>query len=232
MADGLTVKVYAKLKDPKVLQMVAGSQQMLSQKAEQAKGPAQDALKNMLTGLKIETDEKTATVVATLKLDSGQTDKLAGQIIEGLVEARFRAKRVADASNLRQIAVACAMYANDHGGQRPEKLADLKGKYIPTPRVFVSPADEHPPTVGDLKTSYVYIGKTSGREQPSLIVAYTRKGVFGSGRNCLCSDGSVRWATEEQIQKDFARSYELALKSMPKASDEDKARLKTFFEIK
>ena len=56
-----------------------------------------------------------------------------------LTSLRSKAQAAASLSNARQIAMACKLYAADHGGKFPPSLQGLVPDYLPNAAIFVSP---------------------------------------------------------------------------------------------
>ncbi|MDP2896554.1 MAG: DUF3352 domain-containing protein [bacterium] len=76
--------------------------------------------------------------------DSGGAEQILAQmavmyVLPKLASARGRAQETACLSNLRQLSVACMMYANDHDDVLPSKLSDLHPEYVPGTDVFLCP---------------------------------------------------------------------------------------------
>lgn len=61
-------------------------------------------------------------------------------VVPAVFSAREKAMEVACVSNLRQLSVACIMYATDHGAL-PVKLSDLHPEYLSTTDVFLCPVN-------------------------------------------------------------------------------------------
>lgn len=110
-------------------------------------------------------------------------------------------------SNMKQIGLACLIYALDHKDVLPPNLAVLGEKgYIKKegfPKLIKCFAS---------KEEYVYIGagkSTRKVKNPSrTIIAYDRKPVHDNGRNVLFGDGHCEWMPEEEFQKRLAEQKE------------------------
>jgi prepilin-type processing-associated H-X9-DG protein len=131
-------------------------------------------------------------------------------LLPALNRAREAGNRVKCASNLRQIALAAQMYANENQGNLPPDLPTLfKGGNL-QPDVLICPATNHVAASGtpsfqlgkDL--SYVYVGKGMRSDSPiDAVVAYEppsdhTPGQTGvrSGGNVLFADGHVEFVTD------------------------------------
>lgn len=126
-----------------------------------------------------------------------------------------RAKRSAwaavCASNLKQIGLACHMYAMDHDGRFPDTLAELSDKYVEL-QCFFCPGDHGGHTgkyVNDLDSaaaSYILVPGLSPSDDPDTVLAYD-KSVWnhgGTGKNVCFVDGRVRFIEVDRIvEKDF-----------------------------
>ena len=62
-------------------------------------------------------------------------------VLPAVFSAREKAMEVACAANLRQLSVACMMYANDHNDVLPSKLSELHPNYVPGTDIFVCPVN-------------------------------------------------------------------------------------------
>ncbi len=72
----------------------------------------------------------------------------AGMLMPAVSTARQRAHAVSCASNLRQVGIACIMYAYDHNERLPQSLAAVK-EYVGDDSVFTCPVTGH---------DYLYFG--------------------------------------------------------------------------
>jgi len=63
-----------------------------------------------------------------LTLDDKQIDTMITVLRPPLLRARRMAKRTASMNNMRQIILACMMFAQDHKDQWPDKLSQLVEK--------------------------------------------------------------------------------------------------------
>jgi hypothetical protein len=103
----------------------------------------------------------------TLHLDMDQSLKLTAIILPAMAKAREQATRMRSLSSLRQVLLACIVYANDHKNEFPAdlktllKTADLPAEALRNPR---APEKE---------TGYVYVRPTKGASAPAeQVVAY------------------------------------------------------------
>jgi prepilin-type processing-associated H-X9-DG protein len=130
---------------------------------------------------------------------------LLGMGLPRMANARQSAQRVACMSNMRQIAMACNMYAADNKGKLPDKLGALT-QYLQAPQVFLCPrlGQKVPADVQsardkwagwvDEHSDYVYLGagqKLAAIRQPAqTIILYDKPGNHGGGNvNLAFADG-------------------------------------------
>lgn len=141
---------------------------------------------------------------------------LISVLLPSLCKARETPNRAKCASNLHQIGLAIALYAQDNGGQYPPSLAVLPGLEQITPAVMICPSsnDEASSAAGtagivaELSAaetnapghkhclSYIYTGKglTTATAKETTVVAYEPlENHQGDGTNVLFGDGHAEW---------------------------------------
>jgi len=115
--------------------------------------------------------------------------------------------RVRCANNLRQIGLACLMYANDHANQYPDNLSVVLRDEDITPEVFVCPSSNDTPARGPTKQalaanltagghlSYIYVGKglTSAAPADAVLAYEPLANHRGEGMEVLYADGHVEF---------------------------------------
>lgn len=143
--------------------------------------------------------ERVATVVIAI---------LVGLIIFAVADgwaptrARESAKRASCKMNLRQIRIACQIYADDNGGWFPDRLEQLYPIHTDnSAKIFSCPSN--PATWADFTRGTVTEKSTSYRLVPGLradvpgpfILAYdaSPQAHGGDGPNVAYTDGSVTW---------------------------------------
>jgi len=139
----------------------------------------------------------------------GQTAMLTSVLLPALNRSREMAKRVACASNLRQIGQGILMYADNHQGNYPPDLGTLVKTGNLTAMFFVCPsANTHPPggMTADqsadwvnANSDYIYIGANLKTGDPKVVpsttvVCYEKDDNHGgNGMNLLFADGHVEF---------------------------------------
>ncbi len=122
---------------------------------------------------------------------------LAGMLTPALSGSREKARRVSSSNNLKQMGLSLAMYAEQHAGQLPGSLDDLKG----------IAGDEAIFRDVSSGTRFVYLGadrkwQSGGGRQ---VLAYSPR-EQDAGRNVLFSDGSVQWINNTQFNEAMSGS--------------------------
>jgi prepilin-type processing-associated H-X9-DG protein len=124
-------------------------------------------------------------------------------IIPAVIRAKENAQRAMCTNNMRQLAVACIMYANDHDGVLPSKLSDVYPAYVPDLDLFVCPVHKGKKISKeriDAESDYKLLipGKNLGEiERPAETVMISEKEPnHRGGRNAAYADGHVEWVSE------------------------------------
>ena len=141
------------------------------------------------------TRQYSALGLSLSSLSGGGAGIVAAMALPALNQAREKARRINCMNNLKQIGLACHMYADKHDGRFPAKLEDLTDGFLPSSKVFQCPS-----AIGGQEISYVYM---SGRivSDSDKILAYDADGNHrGQGRNVLFVDGHVQWMIETEFQ--------------------------------
>jgi prepilin-type processing-associated H-X9-DG protein len=158
-------------------------------------------LRQQPPGLKPEqTDLLTPTVQndqLILELKEAQLMTVASALAGPLHEARLQAMRVQSMSNIRQILLACHMYAADNQGQWPDDLTGLE-KYFgageQAKRIMTNPLRP------EVKPAYVYLkpADPGGADAASKAVLYESHTDFGRGVAVGFADGHVEYVANRQ----------------------------------
>ncbi len=118
--------------------------------------------------------------------------------------------RVICKSNLRQIGLACLMYADDNNGFFPPHFAALVPVYVDNARIFS--CNRNPSRWRDFNggrataasSSYAYVGGLSASAPFEVILAYDRTPHNRAGRYVLFADAHVEWRREKNFQEELA----------------------------
>jgi len=143
---------------------------------------------------------------------------LAGMLLPALGSAREKARRINCAANLKQIGLACKMYANDYSEAFPPDFKTLvEQKYLDAYKVYMCPSTSH--TAGsspeDVENpahcDYLYFGAghTEAEIGSEVVLACDRPGNHTRYFNLLFGDGHVASlpgnSLEDALQKNHAR---------------------------
>jgi prepilin-type processing-associated H-X9-DG protein len=111
---------------------------------------------------------------------------MAAMFLPALSSAREKARDVNCMSNVKQIGLACAMYADQHDGRLPRGFDDLKD-VIPTTKVFVCPSAKDP-----THYSYEFMGVTNKwQDDPDVVILRETEANHRGRRTLLYNDGHV-----------------------------------------
>jgi len=118
--------------------------------------------------------------------------------------SRGMATRVKCSNNLRQVGIACQMYAVDNNDRFPPSLEALVPKYIENARVLRCP--------GSSGANYVYLKGRRPAMSGKTILAYGPAGSHGSGGfNVLFVDAHVEaWAGSRRAELEAAAARQEA----------------------
>jgi prepilin-type processing-associated H-X9-DG protein len=115
--------------------------------------------------------------------------------------ARHQARQVAGASNLRQLGVACIMYASNNDGRFPASLEELVERGQVTANALRSPG--RPPGAA----SYVYVAGQTSASQGGNVLVYERP--RGDGRVTICFlDGHVETKDSDAFRQALLATYQ------------------------
>jgi len=135
--------------------------------------------------------------------ESGGAEQVWMQLVVAMFVPRFfEAKENAQSavciSNLKQLAMACILYANDHEGVLPFRLSELYPEYVGGLEVFVCPVSgkEISRATIDAMSDYrlAIPGANLGelKEQENTVMLVEKDPRHGSGRNVAYADGHVQ----------------------------------------
>ena len=157
---------------------------------------------------------------------------VVGWLVLGLFPVAWQpvrepARRATCKCNLRQIGLACHMYADDYDGEFPSGLQGLHPTYCDNPKVFKCPSGEasyedfRARTVTEKSSSYVYVPGLRADMPSELILGCDkpenhpakreRFRRHEAGRNVLFVDAHVEWwpgTREAELQARLRRQSE------------------------
>lgn len=131
-----------------------------------------------------------------------------------LQNARADARRTMCVHNLKQVAIALKMFADDHEGGYPDKISGLCPEYITNLEVLICPelrakfnketGRGHPFSPDpdaeeiDLLASYALVPGLRADDSKDLVIAYEKQDNHGGmGRSLLYLDGHGAWEPPE-----------------------------------
>ena len=130
-----------------------------------------------------------------LTLDNDKLMAMAKELQPAIVEARSHARRIAGASNIRQLLMACQMYMAEHKGQWPDDLKATE-KYLGgaagAANVMKNPARP------EMNPAYVYVkpAVVPVPKPAETVVVYEAHKDFGAGVNVGFADGHVEYVSD------------------------------------
>ena len=138
----------------------------------------------------------------------------AAVMLPALAKAKGQSQRVVSMNNLKQIGMACHMYANDNKEEFPPNLEALV-KYDLTDKVLVSPRKP----ANHSGPSYIYIAGQKTSSPIENILAYEEPSFAKDGMvNVLFPDGHVEAMKADKFQEALKKTYEQLGQPMPEQS--------------
>jgi prepilin-type processing-associated H-X9-DG protein len=154
-------------------------------------------------------------------LNVGGTALMTSILLPSLNRARETANRVKCASNMRQIGMACLLYANDNKGKYPPDMGTMLKTQDIVADVFLCPSSGNQ-IPNDLRganvdvlaawvnanASYVYVGAGLKNDAPAeTVVLYEKKEDHDEdGMNILYGDGHVEWQPMARAEQEIAKA--------------------------
>ena len=129
-----------------------------------------------------------------------------------LDKAREQGKRAVSLNNLKQIALACIMYADDHEGKFPDNLEQLY-PYHRNPRILESPRKPK----DFIGPSYIYVTelKLRMRDVSRIIIFYENPAFCSDGICVAFLDGHCEWMKSEEFLERLKDTYKQLGREMP-----------------
>ena len=122
---------------------------------------------------------------------------LPAMFLPAVARAREKARRAVCMSNLKQVGLACHMFAQDHNEKFPKSPADLFPEYVTSPKILVCPSAKInvPEKINQDNATicYEYVSGLTESYSSDCLVAYDRIENHLEGRNVLFLDGHVKW---------------------------------------
>jgi hypothetical protein len=132
-------------------------------------------------------------------------------IIGFYLSAVYRAKECARmavcVSNLKQLGLACSLYADNFGGSFPTNLSTLYPDYVNSLDIFICPSCKPKVTETDVLNNfticYEYVSGLTKKNDPECLLIYDREGNHRIGhhkgdRNILFVGGYVRGSIKKR----------------------------------
>jgi prepilin-type processing-associated H-X9-DG protein len=135
-------------------------------------------------------------VIATLAV-VGVLLLLAAMLLPALSHSREKGRTAISMSNLKQIGLGLAMFAEQHEGKLPATIDELVPSLITNGRVLLDVQSGE-------KFVYIGAGRTWQEGGGDNVVAYSP--VDMNGRNVLFSDGHVQWISSSQFNEKMSRT--------------------------
>jgi prepilin-type processing-associated H-X9-DG protein len=111
---------------------------------------------------------------------------MAALLLPALGQARGKARSTLCINNVKQIGIACTLYANDNNDKPPRSFDDLKQE-LPSRKVLICPAAKD-----QTNCSYAFTGATNlWQADPNVIVLREIEANHRGRRTVLYADGHV-----------------------------------------
>lgn len=130
----------------------------------------------------------------TVSVGQADVDRFVAGIAPALRQARQRAVYVHSASNMRQMLIACVMYANENKGQWPATLEVALGQQqMPVEQLMTNPARPN------AKPGYIYVQPAEAKHvNGQMLVVYEAFDKWPGQVNVGFADGHVEAIRDEQ----------------------------------
>ena len=126
---------------------------------------------------------------------AGSTGFMAALALPALNQAREKARSMNCMNNLKQIGLACHLYADQHGDKFPESLDELVSSQLLSSNVLHCPS-----TRNERDVSYVYCRGLTPKNIYRILAFDIDGNHRNGGRNVLFCDGHVEWMLDVKFQ--------------------------------
>jgi prepilin-type processing-associated H-X9-DG protein len=130
-------------------------------------------------------------------------------LLPSLARAREQARRTVGAANLKNIGMACHMYAADHQDKFPDDFQTLIDEGLLDPKLLISPRDD-----GGATCSFILIPDQKATNDPRNVLAY-EKLISDEGTNALFADGHVQWLNGDGFKEHLRQTCQRLHRAMP-----------------
>ena len=129
-----------------------------------------------------------------------------------LVEAREQGKQAVSLNNLKQIAIACHLYADEHEGKFPDNLDQLY-PYHRNHKILESPRKPN----DFIGPSYIYVSglKLRMRDVSRIIIFYENPAFCSDGICASFLDGHCEWMKPAEFLERLEDTYKQLGREMP-----------------
>ncbi len=142
---------------------------------------------------------------------------MLAMLMPALTRAREQARRASCMNNLKQVGLACHMFAQDHSGKFPENPDNLFPEYLTSSNVLFCPSSSitipKKITKDNATLCYEYVSGLTEEYDPGCLVMYDRIENHLEGRNIFFLDGHVQWTRKEKWDEIYQRHKELMEKA-------------------
>ncbi len=130
------------------------------------------------------------------------TGMMMGLMLPAMSRVRTSARRATSKSNLRQIGLACHMWADDNDEKFPPNLKVLMPEYVDNAKVYACPNYTKHAADG---IDYAYVTGLRVTDSGETVLAYESVGQGeNAGANVLFCDAHVEWMRGERLKKTLA----------------------------